>query len=137
MACASERRVEALVKTLLKLGPPAEYVTPSPARSYGGSFACWRKDTGGKPRMVIGINVAGKRKQTPQGQLDIWIPVQSMASVTALSVDVVREALDALPVFVKENLDWIIRVADENEAEKVVATLADIFESIRHLRKPG
>lgn len=131
MACASERQIEPLVKALLKLGPPDEYVTPSPARSYGGSFSCWRKDTDGKPRMVIGINVSGKRKQTPQGQLDIWIPIASMAAVTGISADEVRGFLAALPVYVKEGFDWIFRIANESDANKVVGTLKDLFE--KHL----
>ena len=76
----------------------------------------------------MGINVSGSRKQTPQGQLDVWLPIQSLALVGNTSVEEVQAALGALPVYLKEVVDWIIRVKIESEAEAVVMALTDFFQ---------
>jgi hypothetical protein len=129
MALAAKRNVEPLVKKLLTLGPPVEHVFPIPSRAYGGSFRCWRKDKEGKDRMVLGINVSSKRKDTPDGQLDIWLPIPTLALVTDTSVDDVKKALEKLPIYSKENIDWIIRLKNEADAEKAVTVLSGFLDN--------
>jgi hypothetical protein len=78
--------------------------------------------------MVLGINVSGKRKQTPMGELDLWIPIQTLAEVANTSQEDVRKSLDHLPIFMKESTDWIFRLKNANEAEKLVAALSAFFD---------
>jgi hypothetical protein len=126
---AAKRNVESLTATLLKLANPMECVWAEPSRTYGGSFRCWRKSPDGNWRLVLGINVSGQRKQTPVGQLDIWLPLASIAAVSETSVGEAQQALQSLPVYIKEVVDWIIRLKDESEAEAVVQVLWDYFEA--------
>lgn len=129
MALAARRDVENFAIILLKLEQPLKEVWSEPSRTYGGSFRCWRKTVEGKVKMVIGLNISGQRKQTPEGQLDVWLPVPSIAAVTDTSVEEVRKALEPLPVYVKENVDLVIRIKNESEAEMVVRVLSDYFHA--------
>lgn len=128
MALAAKRNVEPLLKTLLTLGPPVEHVFPVPASTYGGSFRCWRRDSKRKDRMVLGINVSGDRKQTPEGQLDLWIPIPTLALIMDTSADDVKKALEKLPIYIKENVDWIIRLKNDVDAGNVVTVLSDFLD---------
>jgi hypothetical protein len=127
MALAVKRHIEKFTTPLLKLENPLDCVWFSASRAYGGSFRGWRRSIDGKPKMVIGLNVSGQRKQTPEGQLDLWLPVPSIAAVTDTSAEEVRQALGPLPVYLKENVDWIVRIKSENDAEMVVQVLSDYF----------
>jgi hypothetical protein len=128
MVKAAARGVEGLVTVLLSLAsPPEDCVWAKTSRTYEGSFRCWRRAPDEKWKMVLGINVSGQRRQTPEGQLDIWLPVQSIATVTGAPVEEVRGALSKLPVYAKENVDWIARLKSKIEAETVVSVLADFF----------
>jgi hypothetical protein len=129
MALATKRNVQPIVTKLLTLGPPVEHVLPLPSRTYGGSFRCWRKDSNRKDRMVLGINVSGERKQTPQGQLDVWLPIPSLALVADISVDEAKKAFEKLPTLAKESIDWIVRLKSEADAENAVAVLSKFFET--------
>lgn len=134
MATAAQRHVEAITATLLKLAHPLECLWSEPSRTYGGSFRCWRKSPDGKSadgnwRMVLGLNISGQRKQTPDGQLDIWLPVASIAAVSETSIEEVQHALTQLPVYAKEAVDWIVRVKDEDQAELAVRVLSEYFEA--------
>lgn len=129
MALANKRNVEAVTNTVLKLVHPIECVWSEPSRTYGGSFRCWRKGLDGGWKMVLGLNVSGQRKQTPDGQLDIWLPVPSIAAVTGTSTEEVYHALQPLPEYLKEAVDLIVRVKDENQAETIVRVLSEYFEA--------
>jgi hypothetical protein len=129
MTLAAKRNVEKLTTTLLKLEQPLDCVWSEPSRAYGGSFRCWRKTVDGRGKMVIGLNISGQRKQTPEGQLDVWLPVPSIAAVTDTSVEDVRQALEPLPVYMKENIDLVIRLKSESDAELVVRVLSDYFHA--------
>jgi hypothetical protein len=129
MALAVKRNVEAFTTTLLKLEKPLECVWSEPSRAYGGSFRCWRKTVDGAWKMVIGLNISGQRKQTPEGQLDVWLPVPSIAAVTGTSVEEVRQALQSLPVYLKESVDLVVRLKTENDAETAVRVLSDYFHA--------
>jgi hypothetical protein len=127
MAVAAKRSVEKLTTIILKLEQPLDCVWSTTSRAYGGSFRCWRRNVDGKAKMVIGLNISGQRKQTPEGQLDVWLPVPSIAAVSETSVAEVRHALESLPVFLKENVDWVIRLKSEGDAEMVVQVMNDYF----------
>ena len=129
LAIAARRHVDVQTIALLKLSDPLRYVTAEASRAFGGSFRCWRKGPNGNWRMVIGLNVSGLRKQTPDGQLDLWLPVPSIADVTGTSVEQVEDALKGLPVLQKENIDWILRVKNEGQAEMVVDVLSSYFRN--------
>jgi hypothetical protein len=128
MALAEKRNIKPFTTTLLKLEKPLECVW-LPYRTYGGSFRCWRKTVDGAPKMVIGLNISGQRKQTPEGQLDVWLPGPSIAAVTGTSVEEVWQALRPLPVYLKENVDWVVRIKTESDAEMVVRVLSDYFRA--------
>jgi hypothetical protein len=72
-------------------------------------------------------SVSGKRKQTPQGQLDIWVPVSTLAMVGETSDEEVKKTLEKLPVHTKESIDWIIRLKSEADADAVVSVLSQFF----------
>lgn len=129
MAVAVKRHVEVITATLLRLAHPMECVWSEPSRTYGGSFRCWRQGPDGNWKMVLGLNVSGQRRQTPDGLLDIWLPVASIAAVTGTSTEEVQHALSSLPVFLKEAVDWIIRLKDESQAEATVRTLSEYFKA--------
>jgi hypothetical protein len=129
IALAGRRHVEALLGTVLKLERPLGCVTSEPTTSYGGSIRCWRQTPEEKWKVVIGLNISGQRKQTPEGQLDVWLPIPSIATVTGTSVEEVRNALDPLPVLVREAVDWVVRLKSESDAEMVVRLLSEYFVS--------
>ncbi len=60
-----------MVEAFRVLGRNEEPTWEESATSYGGSFRYWRKNTDGKGKMVLGVNVSGERKGSPIGQLDI------------------------------------------------------------------
>ncbi len=73
--------------------------------------------------MVFGVNVAGKYNP-PSGQLDIWIPMKSVAEATGVPENQIREILrDQHPVFDLQTIDCWIRLKNSGEAEKLVAEL--------------
>jgi len=129
MQLAANRHVGPLVTILLKLGRGGlDYLWVEPSRAYGGSFRCWRRDEDEKWKMVLGINVSGERKKTPDGQLDLWLPVPAIAAVTDSTVEAVCQKLDRLPIFAKESVDWIVRLKNDVEAENALETISRIFE---------
>jgi hypothetical protein len=52
-------------------------------------------------RSLFGVNVSGKRKKTPSGERDIWIPIKNLAEITSQEESVLRDA------FVKAHLQLI------------------------------
>jgi hypothetical protein len=58
--------------------------------------AIWRRDTEDKAKMVVGVNVSGQRKSAPVGQLDVWIPIKTLAQVLGVSEDQAGEMLGKL-----------------------------------------
>lgn len=129
METAKARHVERLTEIVLRLSQvPDDYVWAEASRAYGGSFRCWRRSMDEKWKMVLGVNVSGERKQTPDGQLDLWIPVPSVAAVGDASGEDTQQALERLPIFMRETVDWIVRVKSESEAEKAVAVISEFFD---------
>jgi hypothetical protein len=41
----------------------------------------------------------------------------------------VQQALQSLPVYVKENVDWVVRLKTESDAETTVRVLSDYFHA--------
>lgn len=129
MALANDRQVGNAAKALLTLTvPPNDYVWATPSRAWGGSFRCWRRGPDGKPRMILGINISGERKKASTGQLDIWLPIPSIAFVSGASIDVVTHLFDPFTKILEGDIDWIIRIRNEDEARQLAMTLSEFFE---------
>jgi hypothetical protein len=106
-----------------------EYVWDKPSRTYGGSFRFWgHREKGGKFRMVTGLNVAGVRCLTPKGQLDVWIPVKSLAEVSNADELVIRKFLQSFhQVEIQSAVDVVIRLKSTADAEKFLVQMKKWF----------
>src|SRR5208282_1285227 len=74
LSVAAARSITSMVESFRNLlNKDQEYVWEEVTSTYGGSLRNWRKNTEGKGKMVFGINVSGQRRNTPAGELDVWI----------------------------------------------------------------
>jgi Endonuclease NucS len=128
LALGTPRQVLPMVEALRVLGRDEKYVSEEAATSYEGSFRYWRKNTEGKGKMVLGVNVSGRRKDTPTGQLDIWIPVGTLAQVLGVSENQAKEMLNKLPLLEMKGADAIARLKDERAAQEVSKQIAAWFQ---------
>jgi len=89
--------------------------------TYGGSFRYWFKR-----RMIVGVNVAGKRRSPPPppGELDVWIQVPRLSEVVAVPEEVIRESLKsdfyATPIGAS---DYVIRLKTAELAQALVSVI--------------
>jgi endonuclease NucS-like protein len=118
---SSERNNLELVKTCRELVKD-EYLWDKPSRAYGGSFRFWgHREKGSNPRMVLGLNVSGDRCSTPKGQLDVWIPVKSLAEISGSDEPSIRKFLQGFSqVEIQSTIDVVVRLKSNVEAEKLV-----------------
>jgi phage gp36-like protein len=129
LATATARQVLPMVEAFRALGKDDKYASEQTANAYEGSFRYWRENTEGKGwKMVLGVNVSGKRKDSPIGQLDIWIPIATLAQVLGVSDTQAREMLKKLPVLEMKGLDAIVRLKDERSAQEAAKQIQGWFE---------
>lgn len=127
MARAAARHVTSEVEALRELAKNDEELSEEPASSYGGSFRYWRKNTDGKAKMILGVNVSGERRDTPQGQLDIWVPANSLAQVLGIPEQQAKDLLRKLPVLDMKTSDCIIRLQNHQAAQLVAKSFREWF----------
>ncbi|HWS17155.1 MAG TPA: endonuclease NucS domain-containing protein [Candidatus Elarobacter sp.] len=127
LARAAARQVSQHVDIMRALAKGDRDLSETPSSTYGGSFRYWRKDIDGKPRMILGVNVSGERRDTPAGQLDIWIPANTLAQVLAVSEQEAKTLLRQLPIFDMKSSDCIIRLQSPHEAESVADHIKQWF----------
>ncbi len=91
---------------------------------YGGSFL-YSLTTEKGWRSLFGVNVSGQRKKTPNGQLDIWIPIKNLVEVTGQDESVMRDVFveDQLQLIAEEKIDLIMRLSNADEAQVLVDRL--------------
>ena len=128
---AADRKVGDIVARLRAL-VSEEYVWEEPAPTYGGSFRLWRKTSEGAYRMVLGLNVSGVRRNTPSGQLDVWIPKAKLGQVLGSSANEVREILKG-PLVLEPDApdnhdDCILRLKSGGDADYLVQLLKKQFD---------
>lgn len=137
LATATARQVLPMVEAFRALGKDDKYAYELAANTYEGSFRYWRENTEGKGwKMVLGVNVSGKRKDTPIGQLDIWIPVATLAQVLGVSDTQAKEMLNKLPVLEIKGADAIVRLKDERSAREVAKQIEDWLQKLPALHQP-
>lgn len=126
---AEERKSRELVNICKEL-IREEYLWDKASRTYGGSFRFWgHRHKGGKARMVMGLNVSGDRCATPEGQLDIWIPVKSLAEISGCDEPGIRKFLQNFSqVGTQSGIDVVIRVKTTSEAERLVIQMKKWLE---------
>jgi len=79
--------------------------------AYGGSMYLSRKDTDGKERHVVSVNVSGKRLECPEGQADVWISGQTLSLVLGIPELDAIGLIKTLPIRSKEmSGDYIFRI---------------------------
>jgi hypothetical protein len=127
LARAAARQVLQHVDIMRALAKGDRDLSETPSSTYGGSFRYWRKDIDGKPRMILGVNVSGERRDTPAGQLDIWIPANTLAQVLAVSEQEAKTLLKQLPILDMKSSDCIIRLQSPREAESVANHIKQWF----------
>jgi hypothetical protein len=128
LATATARQVLPMVEAFRVLGKDEKYSSEQASTSYGGSFRYWHEYAAGKWRMVVGVNVSGGRRASPPGQLDIWIPVGTLAQVLGVSDAQAREMLNKLPVQEMRGADAIVRLKDERSAQQAAKQIASWFD---------
>jgi len=128
LTTASARQVLPMVEAFRALGKDEKYAYEQASTSYEGSFRYWREYPAGKWKMVLGVNVSGRRKDSPIGQLDVWIPIATLAQVLGLSDIRVKEMLNKLPILEMKGADAIVRLKDERSAREVTKQIEDWFE---------
>ncbi len=127
MKLGTDRQVSQMIEMLRSLAKDEEYVWEEAGGTYGGSFRFWRKNLEGKGKMIIGVNVSGERLKTPAGQLDIWIPTDSLAQVLGVSEQNMTEMLKTLPIFGMKGGDVIVRLENQKATESVAQGLKEWF----------
>jgi len=133
LSVAAARNITSMVESFRNLlNKDQEYVWEEVTSTYGGSLRNWRKNTEGKGKMVFGINVSGQRRNTPAGELDVWIPKSALGQVLGLPEQPVKDLLMNLPVLemnASDNKDdCIVRMKDQQAADAVAKQLQDAFE---------
>jgi hypothetical protein len=78
--------------------------------------------------MILGLNVSGQRKDSPIGQLDVWIPIATLAQVLGVSDSQAKEMLNKLPVLEMRGADAIVRLKDEHSAQEVATQIEGWFQ---------
>jgi len=128
LAAGTARQVLPMVEAFRAFGKDEKYATEQAASSYEGSLVYWRKNTEGKAKMVLGVNVSGQRKASPPGQLDIWIPIETLAQVLCVSENQAREMLSKLPILEMKGVDAIVRLKDDRSAQEVAKQVEGWFQ---------
>lgn len=135
LAVAASRQVLPMAEAFRSLGKDDEYASEEAANAYGGSFRYWRRNADDRSKMVLGINVSGQRNDSPVGQLDIWIPVPTLADVLGVSDVQAREMLAELPVLEMEKWDAVVRLKDQRSAEQASKQIGDWLEKAQESRE--
>jgi hypothetical protein len=128
LAVATDRKVLPMVEAFRTLGKDEKYATEEAQNTFEGSFRYWRKNIEGKAKMILGVNVSGRRKDSPSGQLDIWIPIATLAQVLGVPETQAREMLSKLPILEMKGADAIVRLKDERPAQEVAKQIEGWFE---------
>ncbi len=118
---ADARGVAALVSICRQLKSiwPAEIAGPT----FGGSVMYW-VPIGQFTRSVFGINIAGQRlKDTPLGELDVWIPPKNLADLAGIDETELRRILAKDYQTIEKGRDCIIRLRTPSQAEALVNQL--------------
>lgn len=124
---AASRQVLPMLEAIRALGKEEKYAYEQSANTYGGSFRYWREIAGDKWKMILGVNVSGQRNGSPIGQLDIWIPVPTLAQVLGVSDTQANDMVHKLPVTEMRGGDAIVRLRDERSAKGVAKQIQDWF----------
>jgi hypothetical protein len=125
---AKVRQVGSMVEPFRALAKDEKYVGEQAALTYGGSFRFLRNDVHDKWRVAFGLNVSGERCHTPIGQLDVWTTIETLADVLGVGASQMEEMLKALPVLDMRAGDCIIRLKDQQAADRIAKQLQDWFE---------
>jgi hypothetical protein len=83
--------------------------------------------------MVLGLNISGSRRNTPSGQLDVWIPKSKLAQVLGTSPSAVKDAIKG-PLVIEMDApdnhdDCILRLKSIGDADHLLTTLRQQFDS--------
>jgi hypothetical protein len=96
--------------------------------AYGGSMYLSRKDTDGKDRHVVSVNVSGKRLGCPEGQADVWISGQTLSLVLGIPELDAISLIKTIPETAKEmSGDYIFRIETPASAQSIVDALRQWF----------
>ena len=128
LALASTRNVFAMVEAFRDIGKNDEYASEEAAATFGGSFRYWRKNLGGRSKMILGVNVSGQRKNSPAGELDIWIPVPSLAEVLGVAETQAKQMVADVGVLELQGSDAILRFKASNVAQTAAKQVKKWFE---------
>jgi hypothetical protein len=132
VSMAAAKKITGMVESFRVLAKDDEYVSEEAATTYGKSYRYWRKNTEGKAKMVFGVNVSGERRNTPTGQLDIWIPKHTLGRVLDLPEQQMKDLLKKLPaleMYATDNKDdCIVRLENQQAADSTAKLLQDWFE---------
>lgn len=95
--------------------------------AYGGSFIYSLMTSKGW-RSLFGVNISGSRRNTPAGQLDVWIPTKNVAEVAGKDQSVVRSALnlEGPQVVADEKIDLVLRLSNPDDCKALVNTLRSL-----------
>jgi hypothetical protein len=135
LEAAKHRGVERMVEILRTLSSASgavsesdEYVSESRSRAFGGSFRYWRQDLGGAYKMVFGVNVTDQWG-AKISQVDVWIRPREVAQVTGMTPRKIDNTFAGFRNVQKRPNRWVIRLANEKEARKLVSALKAAFEA--------
>jgi len=88
---------------------------------FGGHFRYIATNPAGERKLVFGITPG--KFETPQGQLDVWVPVRGLAKVASRTEDEIRSVLVKHPVLAMHVRNCWIRLTSVQQAEALVAEL--------------
>ena len=119
---AAQRNVLSLVKelrhaaTTLGWGEQPVYVN-------GGSFRYWIGPEG-NGRLAFGINVGGKKHNSPEGTLDVWVWPEICADYSANAIEQVWKDLHQFQTLKESNKKFFTRIYDKQTAQRFFALLS-------------
>jgi len=118
LALADDRKITKLVEICRQLSSDTE---ERPTSAFGGSFRYRLKG-----KMIVGVNVAGGRRSPPVGELDVWLPVNTIQEVVAVPADTVREALKREFATTEALMtECVVRLKSPEEAQKLVSLIRE------------
>ncbi|MEJ0077505.1 MAG: hypothetical protein WDO17_19120 [Alphaproteobacteria bacterium] len=115
---AAQRNTENLVAICRQLSSHAEEI---PAPAYGGSLRYWLSG-----KMIFGVNIAGARRRSSPGELDVWIPVPKLAEVVGIPETTIRQSLKQdFSAIESGATDCIVRLKSSDAAQALVNVIRD------------
>ena len=119
---AAQRNVLPLVEELRHVTTTLDW-GEQPVHVNGGSFRYWIGPDG-KGRLAFGINVGGKKHNSPEGALDVWVWPEICADYSANSIEQIWKDLHQFQTLKESTKKFFTRIVDQQTAHRFLSLLS-------------